>query len=157
MRKRIGFFKIRIRFKEHLSSLFLTFCPFVGRFEKQISAASQQLLVGVTVCKHNWNVCFTQTFGLFPGIRVCLNGIPSMRDAHLLQGITCKFLYMKAVYGTHCIRETASGYKSHGIRHVHCYLLNHQSLVLVNAHKCFCDNICRHTFYNSNDGTFTSM
>ena len=88
MRKRICFFKIRIRFKEHLSSLSLTFCPFVGRFEKQISAASQQLLVGVTVCKHNWSVCFTQTFGLFPGVRVCLNSVPSMCDAHLLYGIT---------------------------------------------------------------------
>ena len=54
MRKRIGFFKIRIRFKEHLSSLSLTFRPFVGRFKKQISAASQQLLVGITICKHNW-------------------------------------------------------------------------------------------------------
>ena len=27
----------------------------MDRFEKQISAASQQLLVGVTVCKHNWS------------------------------------------------------------------------------------------------------
>ena len=61
----------------------LTFRPFVSRFKKQISAASQQLLVGITICKHNWSVCFAQAFGFFPGIRVCLNGIPSMRDAHL--------------------------------------------------------------------------
>ena len=122
MRKRICFFKIRIRFKEHLSSLSLTFCPFVGRFEKQISAASQQLLVGVTVCKHNWSVCFTQTFGLFPGVRVCLNSVPSMCDAHLLYGITGKFLNVKAVNDTLGFRKSRSYNLVHGVRQVKCYL-----------------------------------
>ena len=82
MRKRVGLFKIRIRFNEHLCSLSLTFCPFVGRFEKQVSAASQQRLVSVTICKHNWSVCFTLAFCFFSGIRVCLNGIPSMGDTY---------------------------------------------------------------------------
>ena len=156
MCERISLFNVWIRFKEHLCSLSLTFSPFIGRFEKQISAASQQLLVGVTICKHNWSVCYTLAFCFFSGIRVCLNGIPSMGDTHFLQGITGKFLYMETVYGAHCIRETASGYKSHGIRHIHCYFLNHQSFVFVNAHKCFYDSICSHTFYNCNDSAFTS-
>ena len=152
----IGLFQVRICLKEDLRSLSLCFCPFVRGLEEQVSAACQQLPVRVPIGKYGGSVCYPQIPGFFPGLRVSLDGIPSVGDAHLLQGITGKLLYVEAVYGPHGIGEATLGYEPHGARHIHGNLPDHKSLVLVNAHKGLYNNISGHTSDHGDDSTFPS-
>ena len=59
----------------------------------------------ITVCKNDGGVCLSHAFGLLHGVRLSLDCIPSVGDAHLLQGVTGQFLYMKAAMVRMALRE----------------------------------------------------
>lgn len=58
---------------------------------------------------------FPPAFGFLPGVRVSQDGVPSVGDVRLQQGIAGEFLYMEAVDSPYGIGKTAFGDKAHGI------------------------------------------
>src|SRR5574344_1522715 len=135
MTKAIGCFYVRIFFKEYCRTLFLSVCPFFGRFKKQIARAYQQFLACVAIWIPEWYIILSTQLCFLHLIVCLLDGIPTMLDAQFLNGVTSQFLNMESVNNTAGFGEGNPHNLTHGLRQVKRDFLHGIALMLINTLK----------------------